>query len=695
MGEVWKARDTRLNRVVAIKILKAGDAARFAREGQAIAALNHPHICQIYDVGPDYLVMEYIEGQPVRGPLPTVEALRTAIQIADALEAAHKRGILHRDLKPGNLLVTESGVKLLDFGLAKLMMPGPDDSTASIEGAVLGTPAYMAPEQAQGKTVDQRSDVFSFGAVLYEMVSGRRAFGGESLADTLSAVMRDTPAPLDSPMAAIVTRCLAKRPDQRFQTMADLKAALEECIAKPREQQPSIAVLPFANMSGDKEQEYFSDGLAEEIINALAQLPGLKVTARTSAFAFRGKEQDIRRIGEALGVRNILEGSVRRSGSRLRVTAQLISVADGYHLWSERFEREVTDVFAVQDEITAAVTSALRGKLTGKPDETRAYEPNLAAWEAYLRGRHHLMKASPDGIARAKVYFEEAIALDPQWAGPHTALGNVLYFLAVRGLHPISEMVPLARAEARKALELLPVEPGAHALLASLAGMYDYDWKAAEEHFRLSMASGSPPAWIRGTYSQYFLTPLARFEEAIEECAKVIAVDPLNVASRLLEAGTLICAGKYDSAIAKARMILELDDKSHMAHFAIAQCYFFKGRPAEAREPAEEAFRLAPWDRVATAFLAGLLKQQGEEERAGKLLSTIGGIVPAGAMFLYHIVCSEIDSAIDWYEQAIEHRQPGAPMFALSSFVKPLRASPRWPRLARMMNLPAISRTPA
>jgi len=296
MGEVWKARDTRLDRIVAVKRLKGSHSARFEQEARTIAALNNPHICQIYDVGPDYLVMEYIDGAPLSGGLPAEEAVRLAIQIAGALEAAHRKNIIHRDLKPANILVTEGSIKLLDFGLAKLITSADADATATMEGMVVGTAAYMSPEQAQGKLLDTRSDIFSFGAVLYEMVSGGRAFDGSSIVDVLSAIVRDEPRPLrGSPeIARIVTRCLRKMPSQRFQSMAEIKAALASVVASPRKQQPSIAVLPFANMSGDKDQEYFSDGLAEEIINALAQLPGLKVTARTSAFAFRGKEQDIR-----------------------------------------------------------------------------------------------------------------------------------------------------------------------------------------------------------------------------------------------------------------------------------------------------------------------------------------------------------------------------------------------------------------
>ena len=366
MGEVWKARDTRLGRIVAIKRLKGPHGRRFEQEARAVAALNHPNICQIYDVGPDYLVLEHIDGKPLAGPLRMEETVRLAIQIASALEEAHARGILHRDLKPANILVTTKGTaKLLDFGLAKLMTGIDAEVTNTIEGAVVGTAAYMSPEQAQGKSLDERSDIFSFGAVLYEMASGHRAFGGSSMVDVLSAVVRDEPQPVQSPpeMNRLVMRCLRKVPAERYRTIAEVRLALEQISVKPIDQQPSVAVLPFVNISADKENEYFSDGLAGEILNLLANIPGLKVIARTSSFAFRGKEQDITKIAEALGVRTILEGSVRRAGSRIRVTAQLIEAENGSHLWSERYDRNMTDIFAIQDEIGQAISEALKVRL--------------------------------------------------------------------------------------------------------------------------------------------------------------------------------------------------------------------------------------------------------------------------------------------------------------------------------------------
>jgi Kae1-associated kinase Bud32 len=363
MGEVWKARDTRLNRVVAIKRLESEHTERFKREARAIASLNHPHICQIYDVGPDYLVMEYVEGTTLARKLPAEEVVRLAIQIASALEAAHAKGIVHRDLKPANILVTPAGVKLLDFGLAKMESPS-EDSTISVAltepGLVVGTVAYMSPEQAQGLPVDLRSDVFSFGTVLYEALSGRRPFRGDTSFATLAAIVKDEPAALEAPPALgrIVKRCLAKQAANRYQNISQVLEALGHANLTSADQPPSIAVLPFANMTHGAEDEYFSDGLTEEIINALIRVSGLKVIARTSAFSFKGKNEDVRKIAEALSVTNILEGSVRRSGNRLRVTVQLIAAADGTPLWSERYDRQMEDIFEVQDEIAAAIAAA-------------------------------------------------------------------------------------------------------------------------------------------------------------------------------------------------------------------------------------------------------------------------------------------------------------------------------------------------
>jgi eukaryotic-like serine/threonine-protein kinase len=687
MGEVYKARDTRLNRIVAIKSLKGHHTARFEQEARAIAALNHPYICQIYDVGADYLVMEFVEGEPLRGPLRVEEAVTLARQIVAALAEAHAKGILHRDLKPSNILVTTKGAaKLLDFGLAKLMTKSETDVTMTTEGTILGTAAYMAPEQAEGRALDECSDVFSFGAVLYEMLSGNRAFGGDSTAQVLSAVLRDDPSPLQVPadLQRIVGRCLAKLPRDRFQSMEELRVALDRMFAKPVERQPSIAVLPFADMSPGKDHEYFSDGLSEEIINALAHIPGLQVTARTSAFAFRGKEQDIRKVAEALDVRTILEGSVRVAGNRIRVTAQLIDAADGYHLWSERYDRELADVFAVQDEIATAIVGALKVKLVR--ETPRHYTPQLPAYEAFLKGRHQFLKYTAEALARSKEYFEQAIALDAAYADPHMALASSYLHLAVESLRPAREVMPLVREEGTRARDLNPSEPGVDALLGAVATLYDYHWDTAAERFRLAMTSGSGLPGVRQCYVSFFLVPSGRFPEAVEELARELKQDPLNVAYRAFQAGHLGWAGLYERGIEEARAALEIENH-WLPHYVIAENYAERGMLTEALAAAESARQLAPWNARVAGVLAAILTRTGERDRAAELRRELKAAAPIG-MVVYHILCSELDAAADWYEKCIEQREPFAVMYARTAIAAPLRSSARWPALAKSMNLP-------
>jgi serine/threonine-protein kinase len=700
MGEVWKARDTRLDRIVAIKRLTGQHSERFEQEARAVAALNHPHICQIYDVGPDYLVLEYVEGQPLRGPLPADESVRLALQIASALEEAHRHGILHRDLKPANVLVTRqrgsgesSGLpvtKLLDFGLAKLMTTDAD-VTRTMEGTVLGTAAYMSPEQAEGKPLDARSDIFSFGAVLYEMLSGTRAFAGHSVAHVLSAVLRDDPPRLQqAPLALerMVRRCLSKNPADRFQTMHEVKASLEEVSMKPGDRQPSIAVLPFANLSGDKEQEYFSDGLAEEIINALTHIPGLKVTARTSAFAFRGKEQDITKIAETLRVRTVLEGSVRRAGNRIRVTAQLINAEDGFHLWSERYDRELADVFAIQDDIAQAIAGALQLKLVGKPVD-RQQAPNLSAYEALLRGRYHLFKLSPESWTRAKECFEQAIALDPAYADAHAYLSLGYFFMGMNGILPLRDVVHLIRAEAQKALDLKPSEIGPRFLLGGIAAAHDYDWKVSAEHFEAALTADPVAPNARWAYASFCSNPFGRFEDSVATMQLEVEQDPLNATWRAILANHLHHAGMYDRAIVEAQKALDVDEHSWVAHGNLAEIYITQGKFADAVVAGEKAYRGAPWHSMPTGILAAALVRVGESDRAQALIQQVGDRPnPVWGRINYHLLCSEVDAAADWYEKAIQERDPFAVVFARIPWGKVLRESPRWPKLSKMMNLP-------
>jgi serine/threonine-protein kinase len=691
MGEVWKARDTRLNRIVAIKRLKGGHSARFEQEARAIASLNHPNICQIHDIGPDYLVMEYIEGEPLRGGLATEDAVRLAIQIAGALEEAHGRGILHRDLKPANILVTAKGTaKLLDFGLAKMMEAEAED-TATIEGTLPGTLGYMSPEQAQTKPLDERSDVFSFGAVLYEMVSGRRAFGGDSMVDVLSAIVRDEPQPLQTTpdLARIVMRCLRKSPGDRFQSMVEIKTALESAAAKPAEQRPSIAVLPFFNMSADKENEYFSDGLTEEIMNAIAQIPGLNVTARTSSFAFRGKEQDIRKIAEVLDVRNVLEGSVRRAGNRIRITTQLINASNGYHLWSERYDREMADVFALQEEIAQAVAGALKVKLTSEP-AMRRYTPNVPAYELFLKGRHLMVFGGPQALPGAKECLDRAIELDPQFALAHAQRAVYFASLAANGAMAPRQALLEARRAAQEALKIDPSLAEGHGALATVAVFLDHDWEEAGRHFQAAMAREPVPATVNHFYGFFYLLPQGRMREAVDALERAVQDDPLNILCRTQLGVCYWTLERSEDAGRQFRKVLEINENFVLAVFLQGFWYAEAGRLDEALVCAERAHAIAPRFAAGLGLLAALLSRKGDSRRSESVLGELGDgsapCTPLGIAF-YHLLMSEIDKAVGWAERAIEERDPNSLPGMCGPNRKMLEGAGRWPAIARMLNL--------
>jgi len=689
MGEVWKARDARLGRIVAIKRLKGPQGERFEQEARAVAALNHPHICQIYDVGPDYLVLEHIEGKPLQGPLPAPEAVRLAIQIASALEEAHGHGILHRDLKPANILITVKGTaKLLDFGLAKFAAAAGSDITQTVEGTVMGTAAYMSPEQAQGKPLDERSDIFSLGAVLYELVSGDRAFSGSSMVDVLSAVVRDEPRPLQSSpgMARVVMRCLRKVPSERFQTAAELRAALETVSEKRAEEQPSIAVLPFANMSADKENEYFSDGLAEEILNLLAKIPGLKVIARTSAFAFRGKETDLRTIAERLNVRTILEGSVRRAGNRIRVTAQLINAADESHLWSERYDRELTDIFAIQDEIGQAISEALKVRLA-----PRAQTVNIEAYQNYLKGQYHFQRVTPESLAKAKECYEQALAIDPNYAPAFSGLAEYYYVQAVLGMKPVGDVAPLAKSDAEKALAIDPADRAAHSLLAILAETFDHNWKVAENHHRRAMAAEPVATGVRFRYARFHLLPLGRFADAMEQCRLALETDPLSMILHTGMAISLYYARQYREAIEYARRSLEIDANYYLIWYAIGRCQLGAGFPKDAIARFKRVVDLAPWYFEGAWFLATAYLQAGDRERsqelARKLADSHGHTFGAA---WYYAAAGEVDAMFEALNGAYRQRDPSLPLFQNEPVVDPYRSDPRFQSLLRRMNLAPV-----
>ena len=708
MGEVWKARDTRLGRIVAIKMVKEQHSERFKQEARSIAALNHPNICQIHDIGDDYLVLEYVEGKSLSSLLPEQEAMKLAIQIATALEEAHQHGIIHRDLKPSNIMVTDKGsVKLLDFGLAKLYEQDQSKSNlptadfpATQAGAILGTVAYMSPEQAQGQPADTRSDIFSFGLVLYEMLSGRRAFSGSSASETIAALLRDEPLPLKvSPaLEKIVKRCLEKQSSARYQTMTELKAALEKAVnqkvtASSEEPHPTIAVLPFVNMSGDKEQEYFSEGLAEEIINALTQISGLQVIARTSAFAFKGKDQDITKIAEALRVSNILEGSVRKSGNRIRVTAQLIEASKGIHLWSERYDRELTDVFTIQDEISQAITQKLKARLSGDRHSVKRPTENIEAHNLNLKGRYYLFKLTPDGLAKSKEYFEQAIAIDPNYASPWHGLAAMYGTSGIMGFTPPWTVVEKSRRAILKALELDNNLPEAHAHLGGMR-VFEFDWRGAEREFlqALELSRSSVDVWF--LYSMYYLVPMGRLEEALAAMQKAQELDPLSPSIHANLGNICNLMGQYDRAIEHCRNALELAPHHFASHVYIGSAHMFKGEFEEGIRSIEAAVKLAGQFPIFQGTLGWTYAKAGRTGEARRLLEELKtaackSYVPAISFAYIYDGLGEVDECFDWLNKAVDDRELTALHMICHPGFESLRSHPRYKALLRKMNLEA------
>ena len=692
MGDVWKARDTRLGRLVALKRLRVRTEA-FAREARAIAALNHPNICTLHDVGDHYLVMELLDGRPLAGPLEPDDATRIAIQIADALDAAHRRGIVHRDLKPANVMLVDGRPKLLDFGIATLRDPAVIGATMTAEQAVSGTPAYMAPEQAQGLPVDARADIFSFGALLYELLSGRAAFDGSSPLAIVAAVLRDDPAPLATtpPLAEVVRRCLEKSPGRRFQTAAELRLALESASGAAR-QTASIAVLPFTNLSPDPEHEYFSDGLTEEIISALARVEGLKVIARTSAFAFKGQRVQIRQVAETLGVTTVLEGSVRRAGNRIRVTAQLIQASDGCHLWSERYDRELADVFAVQDEIASAIVLALRARIGGAATTApalREYTPAVAAYEAFLMARHHVWRHTTESFAQAQRSYEQAIALDPQYGLPYVGIAELLHIRASLRGPAAQEAARGVRPALERALSLDPSLAEAHAWMGIVDSTYDYDWASATRRFEAALTEPVPPR-VRHLHAYFRLRLIGRAAEAVAEHLAALQHDPLNLITRVGLVMSLMSAERHDEASAEANRLLELAPE-FAANYGLLTVNVAREPLDVALSYAERGYALVPFTAGTAGLLAGLLRRKGDDRRADALLREVEDPGVYGNpvdLALYHLACGEVERAFEYLDRLVDQHHPMLIMVLVGGPYGPLlRVSPRWPAFARRIGL--------
>ena len=745
MGEVYRARDTRLNRLVAIKLSAAQFTDRFGREARAIASLNHPNICQIYDIGPHYIVMEFVDGCPIvptdqheNLPIPPPKALALALQMASALEAAHAKDIIHRDLKPANILVTPGGqVKLLDFGLAKHGRDG--DSTLDTAetigvtqvGTIIGSPAYMSPEQAEGEPADARSDIFSFGAVLYEMLAGHRAFSGDSIASTLGAILHKTPGPLNVPPAlnSIVFKCMSKLPSARYQTATELMTALAKAatgsssgidrIASHRNrvmiavalltlsgivavgtgmylkksksgQIDSIAVLPLDMRSTDPEADYISDGVAESINNSLAQLPSLKVIPYSVALHYKGKAVDIQRTGDALQVQTLLTGRVTQHGENLSIGVELDDVRDGKQLWGQQYSGKVGDLLRMESDIAMEVSQRLR---SNHPSDRQKLAlgstQNPVAYQLYLKGAHYTSKFTKDGFDKGIDNLKQALAIDPNYALAYSALGNnyinqVDWFIAPK------IAAPKAKEAAQRALELDESNAEAHVVLAIELQWYEWDWAGAEREFKRAIELNPDSGYARGYYS-WFLPIMGRAGEAIAEAKRGLQIDPLSTGLNGNLGSVFVFTHQWDKAIEQLRSSIDLDPNYWFDHYFLGRAYEQKERFPEAIAALKQAISLGGttevWSSLGHAYAVS-----GKAEEAQKVIDHLNElsvhqyVAPYNFAVIYAGLGNK-DEAFDWLNRAFQERSYLLTYLTVDERLTNLHSDPRFDELRRRVGL--------
>ncbi|HEY0703902.1 MAG TPA: protein kinase [Candidatus Acidoferrales bacterium] len=773
MGIVYKAEDSRLDRAVALKFLPEEMAQepqaleRFRREARAASALNHSGICTIYDIGEQdgraFIVMEFLDGKTLRHhiagqALPVAEIVKLGMQLADALDAAHAEGIIHRDIKPANIFVTRRGqAKILDFGLAKLapkVIAGSDSDSGSIGtdstslvGIISGTPSYMSPEQIRGDTLDPLTDIFSFGVVLYEMATGRQAFGAGTGGAIIEAVLTRSPAPARSvnpeipvELEDIITKALHKNKDQRYQHAAEIYADLQKIdrgsdsgwrtaardtvsIPKPptndadlsgphsarnpstqtgtirRERVAkvidSLAVLPFDNASHDPETEYLSDGIAGSLINILATVPKLRVMAQSTVFRYKGRGMDPQAVGRELNVRAVLTGRMMQSGGSLRIGTELVDVATGSRLWGAQYDRQPGDIFAIQDEISTEISENLKLKLTRaeKKRLTKRQTHDAAAYGLYLKGRHHWNRWTEEGFYKAIEFFRQAIDQDPGYALAYAGVADSYVLLGWNAYLPPKDAFPKAKTAATRAAQLEPDLCEAHTSMAAVLWLHDWDWPQAQSEFERSIVLNPTYPTANHWYAEYLMT-MGRHEEALAKMKNSQELDPLSLIISVAIGWTYYMAHRYDEAIQQIRRTFDLDPNYPVAYWVLGVVLRKMGRYNEAIAAGEKAVATSGGSPLMRAALAQTLGAAGRKKEAVAILDDLTTLAQKKYVAPYffagiHVGLGEADRALACLEAAEAEHSHWLIYLHMDPAMDPLRTNPSFQQLLQRIGLPA------